>query len=81
MEYLKMLLCFVAMALMASYVESLEIVSTEWALVIAFVLCMAPAVAKSDRVQMLRLSFAPVGNQTHEGNVVTALNHSGQSRV
>lgn len=81
MEYLKMLLCMIAMALMAGSVEKLEGINTEWALVTGFVLCMAIAVAKSDRVQMLFHSFAPMGNQKHEGNVVLALNHSGHSRV
>lgn len=81
MEYLKMLLCMITLALMAGSAESLEIVNAEWALATGLVLCLATVVAKSDRVQMLRLSFAPVGNQTREGNVVMALNHSGHSRV
>mgnify|MGYP003407148038 CR=1 FL=1 len=81
MEYLKMLLCMIAMALMAGNMEKLEGINTELALVAGFVLCMVIAVAKSDRVQMLRFSFSPEGNQTREGNVVSTLNHSGHSRV
>jgi hypothetical protein len=81
MEYLKLLLCLVAMVLMTGSVEGLDGIDTEKALVTGLVLCLALAVVLGDRIQMLFHGFSPVGNWKHEGNTVTAYDPSGQSSV
>lgn len=81
MEYLKLLLCLVAMVLMTGSVEGLDGIDTEKALVTGLVLCLALAVVLGDRIQMLFHGFIPVDNWKREGSVVTAYDPSGQSSV